>query len=51
MSGCIAVDSRLVECADSKDCANLKHHFEHCQEKVNAGKGHKGEDCVEELCE
>lgn len=41
----------LVECAESKECINLKHHFEHCSEKVQAGKGHKGEDCVEELCE
>jgi len=37
------------QCAESKECINLKHHFEHCSEKVNAGKGHKGEDCVEEL--
>lgn len=41
----------LIECAESKECINLKHHFEHCSERVQAGKGHKGEDCVEELCE
>ncbi|KAJ7729176.1 hypothetical protein B0H16DRAFT_230691 [Mycena metata] len=27
----------------------MKHHFEKCQEKVEAGKGFKGEECVEEL--
>merc|ERR1712014_17882 len=32
------------KCAESKECINLKHHFEHCSEKVQAGKGHKGED-------
>ena len=24
-------------------------HFQHCQEKVEAGEGFKGEDCVEEM--
>jgi ubiquinol-cytochrome c reductase subunit 6 len=28
----------------------MKHHFEKCQEKVNAGEGYKGEDCVDEMC-
>ncbi|KAL0952424.1 hypothetical protein HGRIS_006697 [Hohenbuehelia grisea] len=37
------------ECQTGK-CASLTKHFEHCQEKVNAGNGFKGEDCVEELC-
>ncbi|KAJ7050317.1 Non-heme 11 kDa protein of cytochrome bc1 complex [Mycena amicta] len=37
------------ECLASKDCAPMKHHFDKCQEKVQAGKGHKGEDCVEEM--
>merc|ERR1712225_55076 len=37
------------KCAESKECVNVKHHFDHCQERVEAGKGHKGEDCVEEL--
>ena len=36
-------------CKQSAKCANLSKHFEHCQEKVHAGKGFKGEDCVEEL--
>jgi hypothetical protein len=27
----------------------MAKHFEHCQEKVEAGEGFKGEDCVEEL--
>ncbi|KAJ2919574.1 hypothetical protein MD484_g779, partial [Candolleomyces efflorescens] len=37
------------ECKE-KRCAQLSKHFEHCQEKVQAGEGFKGEDCVEELC-
>ncbi|KAJ7776960.1 Non-heme 11 kDa protein of cytochrome bc1 complex [Mycena maculata] len=36
-------------CEARPDCAKLKHHFEHCQEKVESGKGFKGEDCVEEM--
>ncbi|KAH0833903.1 Non-heme 11 kDa protein of cytochrome bc1 complex [Lanmaoa asiatica] len=38
------------ECKSSTKCAPLTRHFEHCQEKVSAGQGYKGEDCVEELC-
>ena len=37
------------ECKHSSECAALTKHFEHCQEKVHAGHGFKGEDCVEEL--
>ncbi|CAA7262340.1 unnamed protein product [Cyclocybe aegerita] len=37
------------ECKASAKCAALTKHFEHCQEKVSAGEGFKGEDCVEEL--
>ncbi|KAM6493578.1 Non-heme 11 kDa protein of cytochrome bc1 complex [Amanita muscaria] len=37
------------ECQASAKCAALTKHFEHCQEKVQEGKGFKGEDCVEEL--
>jgi len=37
------------ECQSSTKCAPLKQHFEHCQEKVQEGKGFKGEDCVEEM--
>ena len=37
------------ECKASAKCAALTKHFEHCQEKVQAGEGFKGEDCVEEL--
>ena len=37
------------ECANSGKCAQFTKHFEHCQEKVEAGEGFKGEDCVEEL--
>ncbi|KIM35395.1 hypothetical protein M413DRAFT_20762 [Hebeloma cylindrosporum] len=39
------------ECKASAKCEALTKHFEHCQEKVNAGQGFKGEDCVEELYE
>ncbi|KAJ7590748.1 Non-heme 11 kDa protein of cytochrome bc1 complex [Mycena floridula] len=38
------------ECKESSKCVSLAKHFEHCQEKVTAGQGFKGEDCVEELC-
>ncbi|KJA24829.1 hypothetical protein HYPSUDRAFT_38181 [Hypholoma sublateritium FD-334 SS-4] len=37
------------ECKASTKCAALTKHFEHCHEKVEAGEGFKGEDCVEEL--
>ncbi|KAF8325695.1 Non-heme 11 kDa protein of cytochrome bc1 complex [Amanita rubescens] len=37
------------ECKESAKCAALTKHFEHCQEKVQAGKGFHGEDCVEEF--
>ncbi|KAJ7470862.1 hypothetical protein FB451DRAFT_1231804 [Mycena latifolia] len=37
-------------CEEREDCAPLKHHFEKCQAKVQAGEGFKGEDCVEEMC-
>ena len=37
------------ECAESAKCAPHAKHFAHCEEKVNAGQGFKGEDCVEEL--
>ncbi|TFL02119.1 hypothetical protein BDV98DRAFT_566718 [Pterulicium gracile] len=37
-------------CEKTAACAPAVHHFQHCQEKVNAGEGFKGEDCVEELC-
>jgi len=37
------------ECQNSAKCGPLKHHFEHCQEKIQNGQGYKGEDCVEEM--
>ncbi|KAI0698804.1 hypothetical protein C8Q76DRAFT_757528 [Earliella scabrosa] len=37
------------ECAESAKCQPFAKHFAHCEEKVNAGEGFKGEDCVEEL--
>ncbi|OJT09750.1 hypothetical protein TRAPUB_13781 [Trametes pubescens] len=39
----------VEECEQSAKCAPMLHHFQHCEEKVNAGEGYKGEDCVEEL--
>ncbi|KAJ7307623.1 hypothetical protein DFH08DRAFT_1088608, partial [Mycena albidolilacea] len=39
-----------ADCEASPACAPLKDHFEKCQEKVNAGEGYKGEDCVDEMC-
>ncbi|THH20925.1 hypothetical protein EW146_g515 [Bondarzewia mesenterica] len=38
------------ECQESAKCKPLTQHFLHCQEKVQAGEGYKGEDCVEEMC-
>ncbi|KAF8511492.1 Non-heme 11 kDa protein of cytochrome bc1 complex [Hysterangium stoloniferum] len=38
------------ECSNSSACISLKKHFDHCQEKVQAGEGFKGENCVEEMC-
>ncbi|KAI0659480.1 ubiquinol-cytochrome C reductase hinge domain-containing protein [Cubamyces menziesii] len=37
------------ECAESAKCAPHTKHFLHCEEKVNAGEGFKGEDCIEEF--
>jgi len=37
-----------AEC-EEKECAEPAKHFKHCAEKVEAGKGWHGEDCVEEL--
>ncbi|KZW01258.1 hypothetical protein EXIGLDRAFT_830215 [Exidia glandulosa HHB12029] len=38
-----------TECQESKQCAEAAKHYTHCNEKVEAGEGHKGENCVEEL--
>ncbi|THH07203.1 hypothetical protein EW145_g3550 [Phellinidium pouzarii] len=37
------------DCQESAACAKYTKHFAHCQEKVEAGEGFKGEDCVEEM--
>ncbi|KAI0633158.1 hypothetical protein C8Q77DRAFT_1158568 [Trametes polyzona] len=37
------------ECEQTAKCKPLLEHFQHCEEKVNAGEGFKGEDCVEEF--
>lgn len=34
---------------ESSKCVPLTRHFQHCEEKIQEGKGYKGEDCVEEL--
>lgn len=34
---------------EASECAEPAKHFKHCSEKVEAGKGWHGEDCVEEL--
>ena len=39
----------LREECQQGSCAKFTHHFAHCQEKVEAGEGFKGEDCVEEM--
>lgn len=46
---CQVMPAIREECAQSSKCAPLTKHFEHCQEKVQAGEGFKHEDCVEEL--
>ncbi|KAL5525050.1 QCR6 [Sanghuangporus sanghuang] len=37
------------ECKEAAACIKFTKHFDHCQEKVEAGEGFKGEDCVEEM--
>ncbi|KAH7101502.1 hypothetical protein BKA62DRAFT_618593 [Auriculariales sp. MPI-PUGE-AT-0066] len=37
------------ECQESAECSKVAHHYQHCQDKVNAGEGAKGENCIEEL--
>lgn len=37
------------ECANSSKCIAATKHFQHCEEKVNAGQGFHGENCIEEL--
>ncbi|CAE6510496.1 unnamed protein product [Rhizoctonia solani] len=37
------------ECKQTAACSGFDKHFVHCTEKVTAGEGFKGEDCVEEL--
>ncbi|CUA70569.1 hypothetical protein RSOLAG22IIIB_08984 [Rhizoctonia solani] len=39
------------ECKQTAACSGFDKHFVHCTEKVTAGQGFKGEDCVEELCD
>ncbi|KAI1402720.1 Non-heme 11 kDa protein of cytochrome bc1 complex [Hypoxylon fuscum] len=39
------------ECANSKQCASVKHHFDECVERVTnaSDDGESKEDCVEEF--
>ena len=37
------------QCKESPACGKFTEHFLHCTEKVEEGKGFKGEDCVEEM--
>lgn len=37
------------ECEQSAKCLAATKHFQHCEEKVNAGKGYAHEDCTEEF--
>jgi ubiquinol-cytochrome c reductase subunit 6 len=37
------------QCEQSAKCAPLTKHFQHCQEKVEAGEGFQHENCIEEL--
>jgi len=46
----IQINPSIREDCQTTKCAKVAEHFEHCQEKVQAGEGFKGEDCVEELC-
>ena len=39
----------IRESCENGPCSKVKHHFEECEKRVSAGKGFKGEDCVEEL--
>jgi hypothetical protein len=34
---------------EQNECSEPAKHFKHCSEKIEAGKGWHGEDCVEEL--
>lgn len=47
---CVQIHPQLREEAqESSKCKAAAHHFFHCQEKVQSGKGFKHEDCVEEM--
>lgn len=37
-----------AECAESKQCAPVKHHFDECVERVTGAGSDNKEDCVEE---
>ncbi|KAL1406052.1 Cytochrome b-c1 complex subunit 6, mitochondrial [Vanrija albida] len=37
------------EDCEANECKDAAKHFKHCADKIEAGKGWHGEDCVEEL--
>ncbi|RSH95369.1 hypothetical protein EHS25_000456 [Saitozyma podzolica] len=39
----------IREQCQTTECVQPAKHFQHCADKVEAGKGWHGEDCVEEL--
>ncbi|WOO83473.1 Cytochrome b-c1 complex subunit 6 [Vanrija pseudolonga] len=39
----------IREDCEQNECKEPAKHFKHCADKVEAGKGWHGEDCVEEL--
>ncbi|KAH7333745.1 ubiquinol-cytochrome C reductase hinge domain-containing protein [Rhizoctonia solani] len=43
------LDGLRDECKQTAACSGFDKHFVHCTEKVTAGEGFKGEDCVEEF--
>lgn len=50
LSGSVQILPALrEECEQSAKCLAATKHFQHCEEKVNAGKGYAHEDCTEEL--
>jgi hypothetical protein len=43
------VSPGIREACQAAECREPASHFKHCSEKVEAGQGWQGEDCVEEL--
>ena len=45
----IQIAPAIREDCQNGECAKLAAHFQACQDKVEAGKGWQGEDCVDEM--